>query len=96
MINKRQIIHTYIPVVICCIFTLSNKFDANLYFCERNELEQIAKSQKPVVEIDADSECAVLAWKKEYSKEENEIYEEMMVKLNITREKKDFYHKLRD
>jgi hypothetical protein len=59
--------------------------------CEKNTLEQIAKSKDSIVVIEND--CKVLSWEKINKPEDSELNAQLLQIWNITKDKKLYYNK---
>ena len=89
--RKQKIWYFALLIGVLFVFTNSDEalFDKNK--CEKNALEQIAKSKESIVVIESD--CRVLSWGKINKPEDSELNALLLQIWNITKDKKLYYNK---
>lgn len=83
----------YVPgiVAMMLIFTFADKADSHKNQCEKNALQQIARSTETTIAIPND--CTVLSWWKIKNPEASEMNARLLNQWRITKEKRLYYNR---
>jgi hypothetical protein len=88
--NKRRV-YAIVLFLIALVFTFSDKPEFGKNKCEIEGLNQIAQSKDSVVEIKSD--CNIMSWVKITDPNMSELNAELLLKWNITDNKKLYFQK---
>ena len=91
IIKKYRIFYFSTIILFLIVFTYADKYTDKDYFCERNALEVLSKSQENPVILNSD--CSIMEWKPIHSAAESELNATLFQYWNITKEKKLYYQK---
>ena len=82
----------YIPIIVAVLltFTIADEPNFKKNSCEKQALKEIAESKKNIVKVNC--ACSILEWHTIQKPEQSEMNSQLLLKWNITREKKLYYN----